>query len=109
MDGVGHGGLARGGGRPPCVALANQRPLVDQPADDLLEEERIALSLGQQFLAEVTRDVRDGQETLDETGPLLLREWSKRDRRRVLPAGGEPGVHLGELRPRRRHDDERTC
>ena len=79
--------------------------LPDQPPEDLLEEEGVPFRALEDRSPRVGREIGDGQELVDEPLRLGLGEGTQVEACRVLAAGREPGVRLGELGPRRRNEE----
>ena len=94
-------------GRPPPVGYADDASFVDQVANDLLEEERVALGPLEHGLANRAGELLDGEQELDEPGGIVVRERLEEDRREVALAAAPGRVPLRELGPRRAQEEQR--
>ena len=107
LDRVGERDAGRGARRHPSVLVAGDRALVDEPAQELLDEERVALGAGDDFAAELRRQLVDMEQPFDELAALGIGQWSEGDGGGVR-VGGEAGVRLREFRPRGEHEQDRA-
>ena len=86
-DGVGDDDLADVLGRPPTAAVANDPALVDEMADDLLQEERVPVGAREDRLSGLVGQVVHGEEHFDEGRRVAARQRFEEDRTEVaLPA-----------------------
>src|SRR5581483_8465977 len=86
--------------RTPASVLAHDPPLVDQLAQDLLEEERVALGPGEYLRACVVAQAVDVEQVGDELGCRVLRQRSQEDGRDVAATAAPLGTGGGQLGPR---------
>ena len=96
-----HHDVAGAGGGHPSVALAHEHPRLDQRAEELLDEEGIALSLLEDAASQVVGDIRDVQQVADQLlGLARCERWQGQlgEPVRVVALGVKteiPGASLG--------------
>ena len=92
----------------PVVILANDRALVDEALDDLLDEEGVALGLGENLRSQCLRQVRDVEQAADQLLALGIGQRTEGERGREAAPCRELGMRLRELGPSRGEQDERA-
>ena len=100
-----------------CVGSASvafQRPsvlhdaaLVDQLAEDLLEEERVALGAREDRAARRVAEPVDVEQVRDELASRVLAERAEEDRREVAAPAAPGRARAAQLGPRRAHEEQR--
>ena len=105
LDRVGEGDARGAARRHPSVPFARDRTLVDEAAQELLDEERVALGAGHDLGAQLGWKLVDPEQPVDELAALRIGQGSEGDGGGVR-VGGETGVRLRELGPRREHEQD---
>ncbi len=93
-------------GAPP-IPRANDGALVDQPAKDLLNEERVAFGPAEDVPANPLGHRLDVKQQGDQPARLILGEWVEHDAGEVAPSPTPAGGTVGELRPGGAHEQDR--
>ena len=84
--------------RAPAAGFEEDVPAVDQMPQDLLEEERVALTTLEDARADAVGQVVDREQRADQMLGLVATEWIQRDRGEVASPPPHPGLRDGELR-----------
>ena len=108
VDRVGDRHVRGNAGGPPATLLPCQRPGLDEPADDLLDEERIALGRLEDLVLDRRRQIVGREQAVEEARALGLVERPQRHGRRLSAAQREGRVRFGEFRARRRQEEDRS-
>src|SRR5205823_4364882 len=87
-------GWRRGPGCAPMAILADDGALVDEPLDDLLDVERVALRLGQDLRSQRIGQVGDVEQASDELLALGIGQRTEGERRRESTPRRERGMRL---------------
>ena len=91
----------------PAALLANERPLVDQVADDLLEEERVALGALEDAAAHAVGERLDVEQERDEPGALLAAQRLERDRAEAPAPAAPVGARAKQVGARGAQEEDR--
>ena len=83
--------------------------LVDQLAEDLLEEERVALGAGEDRAARRVAEAVDVEQVRDELGRCVLAERAEENGREVAAAAAPGGARAGQRGTRRADEEERAA
>ena len=89
------------------TVLADDGAQIDEPLDDLLDEERVSLGFGQDLRSQGLRELGDLEEAADQLSALGIGQRTEGERGCVAAPRRELGMRLGELGPRRGEQDER--
>ena len=108
LHGVGDDDLADVLRRPPTAAVANDPALVDEMADDLLEEERVPVGAREDRLSRLVGQVVHGEEHLDEGRRVVVRQRLEEDRTEVALSASPACPALGEVGTRGADEEERA-
>ena len=107
LDGVGQRHLLDALRRAPAAGLVHDQALVDQPAQDLLQEERIALGPLQDPVVGVVREAVDVQEQAHQLVGVAGAERLERDARGAAAPAAPARPAGGQLRPGRAQEQGR--
>ena len=92
----------------PSIALANEVPLVDQLAHDLLQEEGVAFGPLEDPGVHRRREVVDREQLVHESVRLLRRKRIERYRRMVPSSASPCWAGRGQVRPRGTDEEHRS-
>ena len=99
VDGIRDRGVSQPRGRDPASVPALEHALVDEHVQHLLEEERVALGVGEHAISHLVRNLRLAEERGDELGGLRRGKRRQRERRRVQLARAPGRARLQQLQP----------
>src|SRR5919108_255423 len=97
LNGVGDLDIADIGCRPPTLVSANDPPLIDQPANDLLKEEGIPLGSSEDPVVNGGRQILDGEQEAHQSIGVLDRKGLQEYRGVVASPPSPAGASGGEV------------